>query len=337
MLSALPNLANKAFLLGFFLPTFLFVIVLAQLYYYEPWATAWLAAASGKSGTWDSLAYFVVAVWGVSVLLMMINDLQFKMLEGYRFPLSKLPWLWRGERQRFQERNDSFQTLNDQWGAQGDAFPQASRREWERLRRDLVKDFPLAANDHLPTRLGNSIRAFEVYSKEVYGADSIPLWLHLSAVIPADFQSGLDDARAQVNCAVNICFFALVIGIAAAFSLIVGFDPKSLGNRYTTFADMAPILHTSSFRFLYWAVGGVIVSRLAYLFAVELAQNWGDQVKAAFDCYLPDLAKKLGFKLPETGERRVLFWRAVSEQAIYWRPLQPEQWAPPVEDPPVEN
>lgn len=336
MLSTLPNLANKAFILGFFLPTFLFVLAVAALYHDQSWAQTILGAAS-KDNSWDSLAYFVLAVWGVSALLMMVNDLQLKILEGYRWPVSKMSFLRQREEARFQHMKNTADELARQRKIQHGAFPAVKMREWAKLLRELAYQFPPDPGNHLPTRLGNAIRAFEVYSSTIYGADSIPLWLHLSTVIPSDFQSALDDARAQVNCAVNICFFAFVISLAAAISFVVGFHLKSLSTVYTSFAAMLPILHTSGFWLFAWMIGAAIVSRAAYHFAVELVYSWGDLVKAAFDCYLPDLAKKMGFELPDDAVRRKEFWVAVSRQAIYWSALKPEEWKPPAKESPVDD
>ncbi len=324
MLATLPKLADKAFIFGFFLPTFLFVLTFAGLFHDQPWAAAWLAAATQKEG-WDSLAYFVVAVWGFSVLLMMVNDLQLKTLEGYRWPVSKMTSLWRGEQERYRRSNDRYKQLDQQWDEQGDRFPDDSKRELARLLRQLRLEFPPNPANHLPTRFGNAIRAFEVYSKEIYGADSIPLWLHLSTVISSDFQSVLDDARSQVNCAVNICFFAAILGLLALARLVGGCEWHVLAGTPDARALQAAFLTYANGVNLLVAIAAAIVCRLAYLFAVELVYPWGDLVKAAFDCYLPDLAKKMGFDLPAAGERRVAIWRAVSEQAIYWTPLTLEQ------------
>jgi hypothetical protein len=156
-------------------------------------------------------------------------------------------------------------------------------------------------------------------------------------VIPADFQTPLDDARARVNYAVNICFFAFAIGLATATCFIASIDVKSLGNVYTTFAAILPILHTSSFWFLVWTIAAAIVCRAAYLFTIELTYAWGKLVKTAFDCYLPDLAKKMGFELPETMESRRKFWTAISKQSIYWQRLKPEDWKPPEKEPPPDD
>jgi hypothetical protein len=65
---------------------------------------------------------------------------------------------------------------------------------------------------------------------------------------------------------------------------------------------------------------------LAYEMSIERAHVWGSLVKAAFDCYLPDLAKRLGYKLPTTGADQRRFWIAVSRRAIYNRPFRPEDW-----------
>jgi hypothetical protein len=202
MLATLPKLADKAFILGFFLPTFLLVLAVAGLFHDQPWGAKVLAVASQKDG-WDTLAYFVLAVWGVAVLLMMANHMQLQILEGYRWPVSKMSVFRRREEKRFEGKKARADQLTEQWKTQDDKFSEDGKRELARLLRELVHEFPPDVGDHLPTRLGNAIRAFEVYSSKVYGADSIPLWLHLSTVISADFQSALDDARAQVNGAVN--------------------------------------------------------------------------------------------------------------------------------------
>ena len=64
------------------------------------------------------------------------------------------------------------------------------------------------------------------------------------------------------------------------------------------------------------------------MFAIQLTYAWGDLVKAAFDCYLPALAERLGYKLPSTAKERKKFWQAVTDQAIYWVPLKPQKWLP---------
>jgi hypothetical protein len=63
----------------------------------------------------------------------------------------------------------------------------------------------------LPTRFGNAIRSFEVYSRIIYGLEAIDGWPRLLAVIPADYRQAIDDAKAQVDFWVNIWMGSLLI------------------------------------------------------------------------------------------------------------------------------
>jgi hypothetical protein len=333
MLSSLPKLADKAFILGFFLPTLLFVLAIAALFYDQPWANTVLNAVS-QVNAWDKLAYFVLTVWVLSILLMMFNLIEFQILEGYRWPISKISRFKQAEERRFEPRNREFTELDNDWKRLGDDFGIANRWRWAALRMDLMKDFPTGGDELLPTRLGNAIRAFEGYSREVYGADSIPLWLHLSTVLPDGFQSALDDARAQVNCAVNISILAGVVAPIALIALI-RFLWLGYWNATNSYHGVVAMFSWVSGAYILGIIAAIAISRSAYLFAIELVYTWGDLVKAAFDCYLPALADKLGYRLPETGEERKAFWQAVSSQSIYWVPLEPEHWRPAEKKPPA--
>jgi hypothetical protein len=334
MLSTLPKLADKAFVLGFFLPTLLFVVAVAGIYCDQLWAKTLLGAALKEDG-WESLAYFVLAVWVLAVLLMMINRVQFQILDGNRWPISKMAFLRQREQKRFDDKYASYQQLHAEWERQGATFPGIN--EASRQLRKLLKQFPVDSNDRRPTRLGNAIRAFEIYSYRVYGVDSTPLWIHLSTVISAELQTALDDARAQVNCAVNVCFFAAIVACLAVVRLVWGFEWHALATTHDLHAAAAVYFNYTNGVSFMAVIAAVVICRLAYLFSIELAYDWGELVKAAFDCYLPDLAKKLGFELSETGTERVAFWRAVSEQAIYWLPLDPQRFKPPANDQPADH
>ena len=331
MLSTIPKLADKAFILGFFLPTLLFVLGLAALFYDFAWAKAVLTAVTDEKG-WDKLAYFVLAVWVLSVLLMMINLIELQMLEGYLRPVSTMGFLKRSETRRFETLNDEFTALDDEWARAieaGEPFPDGSRMRWQDLRYELTRRFPGGVDKLLPTRLGNALHAFEDYPRDIYGADSVVLWPHLATVLPEQLQSALEDLRAQVNCAVNIAVLAGIFALVAAIRFLFASHWTAYWTEVNSFYGIAATFGWVSIVAFLSMIAAAVISRIAYLFAVELALTWGDLVKAAFDCSLPALAEKLGYKLPPTGNERVAFWKAVSEQSIYWRPLQPEQWQPP--------
>ena len=78
-----------------------------------------------------------------------------------------------------------------------------------------------------------------------------------------------------------------------------------------------------------------MASYLFYRWALVGVSHWGELVKSAFDCYLPELATQLGFELPETEERRRRFWTAFSLQITYGRnedgksPFNVHEWIKP--------
>src|SRR4029079_17509458 len=84
----------------------------------------------------------------------------------------------------------------------------------------MAGDFPDDEASVLPTKFGNTIRAFEVYSRVVYGIESIYGWSRLLGVGPADYPEMMDNEKAQVDFWVNVwfesCLIVLVYGALAA-------------------------------------------------------------------------------------------------------------------------
>ena len=73
--------------------------------------------------------------------------------------------------------------------------------------------------------------------------------------------------------------------------------------------------------FIFVGIVATSVCVVAYRLSIERIHSWGRLVKAAFDCYLPALAKKLGYQLPKTEEKRRKFWIEVSQRVTYHRVL----------------
>src|ERR1019366_8978839 len=93
-----------------------------------------------------------------------------------------------------------IRTLYDEWAEQGSAFPAAKRDRYQRLRLDFVKSqMPPLESDILPTRFGNAIKAFEVYPRDIYGADGVVIWPRLTSVIPKTFGEQIQDIRSQID------------------------------------------------------------------------------------------------------------------------------------------
>jgi hypothetical protein len=149
--------------------------------------------------------------------------------------------------------------------------------------------------------------------------DAIPAWLRLAGVIPKHFGSLIDDARAEVNFFVSLWMLSILFA-----ALAVGRSGLTV---WTSWLNGAPLTDTA------WApalaaVVAVGVASLAYRGAIDRAIAWGGMVKAAFDLYLPDLAKQMGYGLPLTQAERRAFWDDINRLFLYREPLPPDRWPP---------
>jgi hypothetical protein len=318
MLSTLPKLADKAFVIGFLIPSVLFFAAVVFLFSDTRWAGSLLDGFHDK-GNLRTLVYAVIAVAGLAFLTLLFNQLFYRIIEGYEWPVSKMSRA--REMRRFRSDQDQLDSLGEEWNRLGDSFPAEKRRKYSALEREIVSKFPSKPHLILPTRFGNAIRAFEVYSKDVYGADAIPLWIHLNTVIPKDYRIVVEEARASVSFFLNLLFFSLIV-----FALAIGRAVASLATDLTGPSAWARISSCETLSFLPIAAIALIICWLSYKTAIYQVYAWGQLVKAAFDCFLPDLAKKLGYELPSSGSEQYRFWQIVSRRAIYHRAFDPTEW-----------
>lgn len=317
MFSSLSKLADKSFILGFFLPALIGIsgVVFANRDV-KPFKF-WFEASVAATAKIDDLAVALVVVWLFAVLLLAFNHLAFRLLEGYVWPwrtaLAKWPELKR--RQRQISRRDKYET---RWhnatselekareaGTQEKLLLSLERKEerWEsayyraaELNRNAFPDRGLV----LATRFGNAIRSFEAYSTSMYEVDSIYVWSRLLAVVPKDYQTLMADARALVDFFVGLVVTLYVIATVAVFRAIYSW----------AFCPNDPLLG----RHIWTVVVALVVGSLCYRGAVSAAIKWGETVKGAFDVYLPKLAQALGFALPDSPDLQRKFWSEWSTQ-----------------------
>jgi hypothetical protein len=289
--ASLAKILDKAFVLGYVLPALLFATALLA----EFGCPAWLGDACDATGKnpFAQLTYAVLGVYVLAVLLLALNYALYRILEGYVPPVTWFPWCQAHQERRFHRLKKEIKALGKD--------PRGDFLLWE-----FRKKYPTEISDVLPTAFGNAIRAFEVYPRDTYGADSISVWPRLLAVIPARFQALIDEAKALVDLCVNLCLLSAVIllssiGRTAADVYRAQVSPAVLDVRLPVAA----------------ACISVLAAFTAYRFAVMLVPDWGEQVKSAFDCYLGTLAKQLGYALPPTRKERKKFWEAFSQMILY--------------------
>ena len=260
------------------------------------------------------LTVVVLALWAIAILLLTINDMLYRLLEGYWGPFNRRS-LRTEKTTQFGSAKTEIRQMYDTISTSGAS--ESTKNDYYKKQRQFGENWPAHEGLVLPSRFGNVIRAFESYPYTVYGVDSIPVWPRLLAVVPKAFSGLLDGARAEVDFFVNLWLMAiLAAGVAAA----------RLAVELTQVSQHQLGIAAVCWHFAIDAVIAAIVAWLAYEGAIYRARSWGIFVKAAFDLYLPDLARQLGYELAETLARRRAFWDSVNSMFLYQNPILPDDW-----------
>jgi hypothetical protein len=294
MWGELPKLFGKSFAIGFFLPSAVLLFALQCLF---AAFTYNLLPTSMPANDPLGVAVSIFILWMGGVTLMALNRPIIRFFEGYG-DLNPLRVLKRGKERAFDRLTAANTELEKQIDAADVARVQVPPHQdflYDKLLLRAATDFPDRRDLVLPTRFGNAIRCFEVYSRIVYGLESIDGWPRLTAVIPADFRQAIEDAKAQLDFWVNLWFGSpLIVAIYIVLHLWSGLSPE----------PWIPIL-------------ALAVAFAAWRGALVATGEWGMLVMSSFDLFRGDLCKKLGLKMPQTLQEEREMWTLMSETMGY--------------------
>jgi len=221
-------------------------------------------------------------------------------MEGYgRFHPAQL--FAGGERKRFLALKAEYQKLDaayDAKQAEGGATFIKHRARFDAVSKRLADRFPDEEHWLLPTALGNTIRAFEVYPRVMYGLEAIQGWNRLLAVMSKEYRETVDSAKAQFDFWLNATVLALVVLVEFGMLAYYHWTAPSL-----------------------WIPGlAVVAAFVGFWRAESAARGWGEYVKSAFDVYLPDLYAKLGLTPGQSRERIKRDLASFSQAVVYRMP-----------------
>lgn len=151
-------------------------------------------------------------------------------------------------------------------GAAGDDFPPQTRPE-----------------EIMPTRVGNVLKAAEMYPRLRYGLDPVIVWPRLYPLLPAPFVTTIGAAKADLELHVVVSTLATALGVAGGITLAAGHAPAGL--------------------FLGWYWGAALLATIVRHAATEPARQYALQVRVAFDLYRADLLRCLDLPTDPATER----------------------------------
>lgn len=171
---------------------------------------------------------------------------------------------------------------------------------------NLAKQFPYHKDDLLPTAFGNAFRAAESYSLKLYGVESITNWNRIVAVIPEHYQNHLESARTRIDFWVNVRVATL--GVLLFCLGLYLFDRDYIFNSYPSWQI---VVFPATMFGIHWFAAGR---------AVQAVIQWGAYYKSAFDLYISNLLKQLGYDSEKLGDRAEDFWLNYSQAITYHLP-----------------
>ncbi len=307
MFAELPKLFDRNYAMGYFLPFAIFAAVC--LWILEIFGITPAILPILQKDILLSTTLFGLGSWVGGIVLLVTNRDMYRTLEGYgRFnPLKLLGWI---EKFRYRRIQKQIAELNERYldySEKKEDIPGKLLSQRSRLMKELVIRFPDSEQLLLPTPFGNTLRAFEVYPRVMYGLESIDGWGRLQAVIPKDFRELIESAKTQVDFWINLGFLSILL--------------------FVEYFGLAIYRH--AFPSIWLPVIIAVVAAVCPWRSRRLATEWGDLVKSAFDLYRFQLLDALGIEPPTSREDEKILWKKFSQSIIYRLPeIMPELKGP---------
>ena len=282
-LAGLQQFFSRAFLLGVFFPLLLFA-----------GASAWLAIvtfgnlnstirALERQPSATQVLLFVIALLLLAAVAYIVSSFQLpltRLYEGYWPRIKGVNWV----RRRLVERHRRmWRRLHDE---QREAGEQHQFAEQNAMQEVMAQRYPPKTRLDLlmPTRLGNILRAAEVYPHERYKIDAAVIWPRLRPMLPDTMINDLTEGTTLLDAMLMLRTLAMVFGTLWPILLAVTTESWEL----------------AALAFVGWPI-----AMIAHRSALAAATQRGEGIEAAFDLYRGELLQHLGFpaSLDLEGER----------------------------------
>jgi hypothetical protein len=298
----LPSLFGRDFAIGFLLPVAFFIPV--SYLVADGFGSVSIHAYLGSIRSMKDqpallgATVFVFVLWFGGVTLLALNRTIIRIKEGYgRWNPAKFFGFI--ERRRFKALQSDLGNLDSEFFLMKELSlvkeQDAIRGRRSDLLRELAERFPDQEEYLLPTAFGNTIRAFEVYPRVIYGLDAIPLWPRLLMVMSEDVRALVDSAKAEMDFWLNLWAMSVLL--------------------VTEYLTLAVFTHHRGYLWLLLLT--LLLIPISSSRSRVAAAVWGEMVKAAFDMHLTKLREAFQMKEEQDRNSEQRYWEGLSRALIY--------------------
>ncbi len=316
MFSTFLKEINGYFDRRFFLSSFFPVLAIAGLslgMIFELWGSETLVSIWQKQPS-ELQALMVASVLGLILFIAYLfhifqTDLT-RIYEGYWDSLPILRWWGKFRKRFYQQRWDFLEkeverlteeiTRLESNILKGETSTQMRelkrmadelRSQLSVLEREWLLFLPPSRTLVMPTRLGNILRASELYSLKRYNLDAVVAWPRLQSLLPKEFAEGLRDAKANLDLLLVVTTLAVLFAVGWQIGLGI------LTSRWDLFLIAS----------LSW-----LIALFGYSGVLQAARSYGELIKSSFDLYRWELLKALHLKMPDSYENERKLWDQVN-------------------------
>ena len=273
-------------------------------------------------GQWIMVSVFTI--W-IAFFLFSSVDWIVKLFEGFHFPQFFQNYLINRYNKQLKKRAISYFQIHNvkQKPVEKRTIRDENKfdKHWASAMgelQDLEIETAFDETDIMPTRLGNVLKASEVYAYDRYLIEAITVWPRLFSLLPSGFVKDMEEKNNHFMFLLNSTLLIYMLSSLSFLTSVVGFYLRSCRNfLYCSnlqgvqslqdgFSTISPLM--------YLVISAILVCfgyRL-YLIAVNAAQDFGLFYRAGFDLYRIDLLKQLHRELPKNlGDERNA-WLAIS-------------------------
>jgi hypothetical protein len=323
---------GRSYIVSAFLPAAIFMLLGFFLFRgFVPQDVSDQLLNSKSFVNFEWLILTLLVFWG-AFYLYSANDITVKIFEGYLFPKRLVGYLIRRQEKNWEQNNlpyfNRWKNENTKMMKKIKSGKEVTENEMEKDVTNLLRaheelaDFgfhsPLDKEHLMPTRLGNVLRASEMYAYERYAIEEITIWPRLVPVLPAELIGHIDEKNNQFMFLINSAFLAYCNGLLSLLFGVIGLPLIFFPNLIKPLALKVQGLFYIGYDFIN-PIGFLVVSALLfgfgyvlYLVAVNVAGEFGMYIRASFDLYRLNLLRQLNWPPPKTILEEQELWRNIS-------------------------